>query len=183
MSRTPITLADVDAYLGATTIDEAFEDALFAATDAGDPAAAEYFALRAGLHDLIRRGTYDVVTTAAGIESVLGSGLRTTSIRVPRGAPSAIGAAEFDADVLIIEVELALEGVRRLDVEMVAGETVVKTIDDVAFEPADGRVFFVCEGQLALAARQAGVRHRFFAVDAGGRRLLHDYGFDAITAL
>lgn len=184
MTAERITVEAIDAYLGgAAESDDAFEDALFASAAAGEPAAREFFALRDGVRELVARGTFDVVVTTAQAAAIAASGLATTSIVAALGADSATGTADATADVLLIRVELPLEGVTRLDVEMIAGGAVIKTVDDVVFEPAAGAVYFACEGELAISAGAARVRHRFVSIEPSGRRVLREYGFESVVVV
>lgn len=182
MSRVPVTVEAIDAYASGTIEDpDAFEDALFDAAARGDTQAAEYFALRDGVRELVRRGTYDVVVTSAEAVAIERSGLRTTRIDAPLHADSGGGEVDTSADILLIRVELPLDDVSRLDVEMLAGTTLVKTIDDVRFDPREGAIYMACEGQLALATRGTGLRHRFVSIESAGRRVLREIGFDDVV--
>ena len=182
MSR--ISIEAIDAYASGTIEDpDAFEDELFASAARGGKHTDEYFALRSGVRELVRRGTYDVVVTAAAVDAIERSGFRTTHIDAPLDASSGRGDVDVGAEILIIRIELPLDGVSRLDVEMLAGGTVMKTIDHVRFEPSDGAVFMACEGGIARATRGLGLRHRFVSIEGGNRRVLREIGYEDVVPI
>ncbi|MBC7173933.1 MAG: hypothetical protein H5U40_15940 [Polyangiaceae bacterium] len=182
MSHPPLSIETIDAYLsGALDDDEAFEDALFDSIGRGDVVASEFFSLRRGIVEFVRRGTFDVVITAAEVAAIRSSGLRTTMVDAPIGRDSAVGEVDNSAEILLIRVELPLESVSRLDVEMLSGTTLVKTLDAARFDRHEGAIYFACEADLARTAGASGARHRFVAVEGGERRVLREIGFDEVV--
>jgi hypothetical protein len=175
MSRPLPTLAELDDYADGALAEpeaEALEELLFEAAMRGEQPASEYLALRDGIVNLVQRGTFAVVMTEAGAERVRAAGHKLAYLDVDATGPVTLSRS---AEVLLLRFGLDLRDVKRLDVELLSGDQLVKTIADVEFEPADGAVYMACEAEMALAAAAAGARHRFVAVDGQERRVLREH--------
>ena len=58
-----------------------------------------------------------------------------------------------DAELLITRIPLQLEGVRAVEMEVLAADgQVVKRMPDISFDPADGAIFGCCDAALARIA-------------------------------
>lgn len=169
-------LAELDDYVRGAKSDadaEAYEDALFARAVSGE---APELGFRAGLGRTLRvmgeRGTLDLWLTGRDLSRVLQSGLRVRQIEIDLTQPAPPDlSGEFD--LLITKVPLSLEGVQRLDAEVVAPSgALLKSMPDIPFDAADAGVYACCEVELARTALGARTVTRFWATYDDGRRLL-----------
>jgi hypothetical protein len=193
-------LAALDDYVRGTLSEaeaEAFEQRLFAdacapiARSSGEVAertadetpsledVTTFLALWDGVRDLCARGTFSLILTEREARHLLSSGIKVAYFDVDAPGPAHLS---LSSEILLTRFALDLTGVEQLDVELMAGEQVVKTIHDVSFDPALGAVYMACEAELAIAGSRAGVVQRFVAVPRGeggasspARRVLREF--------
>lgn len=159
---------------------ERFEERLFAAACGGPAAQADerrqeaspddvatFLALWDGVRHLSARGTFNLILTEAEAQRLLSSGIKIAYLDLDAPGPTHLS---LSSEILLTRFGLDLTGVEQLDVEMMAGGQVVKTMHDVSFDAAHGAVYMACEKELALAGGRVGVVQRFVAVPRGVSR-------------
>ena len=170
-------LTVLDDYLrGHMPEDQAssYEEDLFArALRAEAPELSFRAHVQQNLRTMAERGTLDLWLTARDVERVRASGLRVKFYEIDNTADLPPLDLSDDFDILITKVPFDLTGVRRMDAEVFSATgQPLKTMPDIAFDPADGAVFACCEAELARAADAASTVTRVYAVEDSGRRLL-----------
>jgi hypothetical protein len=173
-------LAQLDDYVRGVQSGEhasAYEDDLFARALADD---ATELAFRAALGSTLlsmgARGTLDLWLTRRDLERVLTSGLRVIQFELDLARLS-LPDLSVDFDLIVTKIPLDLTGIRRLDAEIFTPDGVLlKTMPDIAFDPADRAVYACCEAELARTAASARTITRVWATDDQGRRLLTEIG-------
>lgn len=170
-------LVALDDYLRGHTPEEqasSYEEDLFARALRAEAPELNFRAhVQHNLRAMAERGTLDLWLTARDVERVRASGLRVRFYEIADTAnlPPLDLSGEFD--ILITKVPFDLTGVRRMDAEVFSATgQPLKTMPDIAFDPADGAVFACCEAELARAANAASTLTRVYAVEDSGRRLL-----------
>ncbi len=152
----------------------AFEEELFARALHDDaPELRLRDELQTTFREMNRRGSLDIWITARDFERLRASGVRTHLFELDLARPAFKPEIPEGTDLLVTRVAVDLTGIRRLEAEVRAIDgTLLKTMPDITFDPADGAVFAVCEAELARAAASSQTRTRVFAVDDDGRRLI-----------
>lgn len=166
----------LDDYVRGHLADDAanaYEEELFERAMLGNAPELEFRAGLAGTLQLMKaRGTLNVWLTKKQVGEMLALGLRISLVEVNLEHPSAPVIAE-DADLVIARVPLNLEGVTRIDAEVVSDTgRVVKRMPDVSFDVADGAIYACCEAELSRIATASRQLTRLWAIRDGGRTLL-----------
>lgn len=169
-------LERLDDYLSGAMADDdagAYEDELFARAAAGAaPELTFVEGLRAAVRDAVKRGTYDLYLTAAGVERVLAGGARVQRLDLANTPEHQRPVLERDAELVITRLPIDLAGVSALDVEIYGGDRLSKVMRDVSFDPADGAIYLCCDGELARRTAGFLATTRFYARESGGGRRL-----------
>jgi hypothetical protein len=170
-------IAALDDYLRGYTRDDqvaSYEEDMFArALRAEAPELSFRAHVQHSLRTMAERGTLDLWLTARDVERVCASGLRVKLYEIDNTADLPQLDLSGDFDILITKVPFDLTGVRRMDAEVFSATgQPLKTMPDIAFDPADGAVFACCEAELARAANAASTVTRVYAIEDSGRRLL-----------
>jgi len=177
-SESDLALGQLDDYLRGAHSDEqahAYEEDLFARALAAEaPELGFRAALQGTLREMAARGTISPWLTAHELDRVLASGLRVRQFELDLARP-AMPDLSGEFDLLVTKVPIDLSGVHRLDAEVLTLEGVLlKTMPDIAFDPADRAVYACCEAELARTAGSVRTITRVWAVDDQGRRLVSE---------
>lgn len=176
-------LAELDDYVRGRGDDvDAFEEALFTRALAGEaPELALHDALSRGVAALAGRGTLDPWITASDLEALRARhGARLAVVELGSGGDAGTIPLPESAEVVVTRIPMDLRGVERVDVEALTVDgTLIKTMLDARFDPADGALFACCEAELARIVGTTPVRMRAWAVRGSDRRLVRE----AVTRL
>lgn len=171
-------LHDLDAYLTGELADgpalEAFEEALFDAPDDKDLA---FFDTLAGTGAVLAdHGTFDIGVLRSHVDALRARG---ASISLTEIGPPGSYRVEFPRDTRLVctSISLGRHDIARVDVEMLLVEhgNAVKTVRDVVVDPADGKIYALCERPLfELSLGSGRVHTKVFRRD-GARELLAEW--------
>jgi hypothetical protein len=133
-------------------------------------------ALGEGVRRAAHDGAFQVVVTAAFLETAAREGLRTREYHAPPGGRVACTVTPED-DLLVARLQADLTGVSRLDVvSRFEGGPEVR-LEDVPVSPAAGELILAQAMPAVRALGQAVIRMRLVAREGGGERLLGEYTF------
>jgi len=133
---------------------EAFEEELFAG---GELAHEAGFLARLAMlaEHLQARGTLAPGLLRGDAEAVLRSGRRVAYLDIGERR-EIVWTLPRDCDQFLYRIGLELDGIERVDAEMVFPGQASKRFPDVTFDAEDGAVFGCCEAQLARMAFERG---------------------------
>jgi hypothetical protein len=124
------------------------------------------------LRELDRRGSLSLWLTRREVERLCAAGKGAFLDTFDQNEPLVPGIPD-GIELFITKIPLELGGVRRLDVEIYSADgTLIKTMPEVTFDPADQAIYACCEADLARTAASSRTISRFYATDDAGRRLL-----------
>lgn len=123
-------------------------------------------------------GMLTLTVSRAEVEQLAALGYRILELRFGPGR-LVEGDLSGDFELLLVEYELDLRGVTRLDVDVCdAAGRPFKRIQEVPFQPGQTSVMGYCARETALAAARElpeGTRIRFLSIEEEGERLLCEY--------
>jgi len=153
---------------------EAYEEDLFArALEGAAPELRFMQDLASTVREMGARGTLDLWLTAREAAQVRATRAHVAYFDI--ADPSV--TIPDDAELLIVRFPVALDGIRAVDVEVLAPDgRVAKRMPDVPFDPADGAIFACCDAALARIGSGSLRLTRIWGTgpDAGDRRLLFE---------
>lgn len=169
----------IEAYLFDASWDDAeaarLEDELFADAAASAPIVRDLIELADGARRL--RGaetTLGATTSARALAAFEAEGKRVLRVEVPEGVTV---RARLDAgvDLVVARLPLALEGVRRVDLELLDPDGASRGVRalDVDVDRERGCVWVPCAPAVAVASRAT--LFRLHAHRDGGAVTVHDY--------
>jgi len=170
-------VARLDDYVRGLGDDSAtvdFEDELFERALLAEAPELTFFTQLSGtLRAMNERGTIDLWLTSSQVEKLRASGkVRAAMYEFNPAAPVAPEIPP-GTELLITRVPFDLSGIRSLEVEILSLDgKLIKTMPDIAFDPADGAVFACCEADLARIAGAQQTITRVWASDDTGRRMV-----------
>lgn len=168
------SLTELDDYLSGFMPDEAaacFEEALFAASAAGECGEAEFVDRLGQFGRYLRdRVGLSLGSSRALVDRIRASGLKVEYTELAPGVPVHGARIADDTDIVISRVDVDLRGYSDIEVQIELPDgTPLKTFRDVDCAPEDGALYAVCEATLARMAQSVHTIARIIATRDGKR--------------